>query len=491
MELRPVGFWRAGPEPDASGLPHPSEAIDAAWPARERARVVRYLRRGEVIAAYLGYSTCRLACGIPWSFMGSRDLSDGVWVWPEGYAHYVEHHDVRPPAEFLADIAARLPGSPPWWRLRVAWGRRLQRRRLAAARRADEEEARLPPRTTPLHEAAQHGDVAAIERALERQHVDQKDRLGQTALHAAAWAGAADAVRVLLAHGADVEGVDDGSRATPLGSARNHDVAAALVEAGARIDPDAVTTSTPLTQACSNADVAQVRLLLDRGARIDRADRFRTPLEAANSRAVVELLLERGADARIGDVLVHVIRRGELDLVARLLDLGADVNRPDGRAQTPLFHAAKAPAGDAIVDLLLARGARPDAPNDLDDTPLHMACGRTSIPVVERLLAAGASVRTRSQRGMTPLHWAALATDRADDSAAVIERLLAAGAGPVDARDQWGRTPLFMVVARGDAAAARVLVAAGARADVRNEDKLSPRMLAEERGDPALLELLR
>ncbi|HWO26415.1 MAG TPA: ankyrin repeat domain-containing protein [Kofleriaceae bacterium] len=500
MALRPIGFWRAGPEPDESGLPHPREVIDDGWSPAERARVVRYLRRGHPIAAYLGYSHCRLECGIPWHFMGSRDLSDGTWVWPEGYAHYVEHHGVRPPPEVLADIAGRLPWLPPWWRLRAAWGRLVQRRRLAAARRAALAEARLPPQTTPLHEAAQAGDVAALERALEAQPVDQRNRIGETALHVAARSGAAGAVRALLARGASVEGGGgggsggasdaDGAHETPLAMARGHAVAALLVEAGARVDPEPAAASTPLTHACGIGDLAQVQLLLDRGARIDRADRFRTPLEAAASRAVVELLLERGADPRAGDLLVGPIRRGEVDLVARLIDLGAAADRAGSRRQTPLFYAAQAPAGDAAVGLLLERGARPDAANDLGDTPLHMACGRTSIPAVERLLAAGASVRTRSQRGMTPLHWAALATERPDDSAAVIERLLAAGAGPIDARDQWGRTPLFMVVARGDAAAARALLAAGARPDVANEDGVTPRQLAAERADPALRELL-
>jgi ankyrin repeat protein len=496
MALRSIGFWRAGPEPDGSGLPHPREAIDEEWPPAERARVVRYLRRGRPIAAYLGYSHCRLECGIPWHFMGSRDLSDGVWVWPEGYAHYVEHHGVRPPPELLAEIADRLPWLPPWWRLRAAWGRLVQRRRLAAARRAALAEAGLPPQTTPLHEAAQAGDAAALERALAAQPVDQRNRFGETALYIAARAGAVVVVRALLARGADIEGGgadsndDDGSRETPLAVARDHAVAALLVEAGARVDPEGSAVATPLTRACGNGDLAQVRLLLDRGARTDRADRFRTPLEAAGSRAVVELLLERGADPRVGDVLVGPIRRGEVDLAARLIVLGADVNRAGGRRQTPLFHAAQAPAGDALVGLLLDRGARTDAANDLKDTPLHMACGRTSVVAVERLLAAGASVRTRSQRGMTPLHWAALATERPDDSAAVIERLLAAGTGPIDARDQWGRTPLFMVVARGDAAAARVLLAAGARPDVANEDGVTPRALAAARTDPALRELL-
>jgi hypothetical protein len=39
--------------------------------------------------------------------MGSRCLTDGLWVWPEGLAHYVEHHDVYLPAEFLRTMTRR------------------------------------------------------------------------------------------------------------------------------------------------------------------------------------------------------------------------------------------------------------------------------------------------------------------------------------------------------------------------------------------------
>ena len=33
---------------------------------------------------------------------GSREFTDGTWLWPEGFSHYVENHQVRPPAEFVA-----------------------------------------------------------------------------------------------------------------------------------------------------------------------------------------------------------------------------------------------------------------------------------------------------------------------------------------------------------------------------------------------------
>jgi len=49
----------------------------------------------------MGYSFCRFACGIPDQQMGCTEFYDGVWVWPEGLAHYVECHSVLLPDEFI------------------------------------------------------------------------------------------------------------------------------------------------------------------------------------------------------------------------------------------------------------------------------------------------------------------------------------------------------------------------------------------------------
>lgn len=88
------------------GLPWPGDFVNPNWDARERRAVVAYLSndgfRGVV---YKGSSECRL-CD-KWN-NGSADFSDGVYLWPEGYAHYVEAHCVRPPQEMVAHIVTEL-----------------------------------------------------------------------------------------------------------------------------------------------------------------------------------------------------------------------------------------------------------------------------------------------------------------------------------------------------------------------------------------------
>jgi hypothetical protein len=102
----------------AEGWPDPSEFVDRSWNAAERENVADYLRRGFVARAYMGKSRCRF-CG---ELIGSLELSDGVFIWPEGLAHYLDVHGVRLPERFLAHVPARSEEletaemDDDWWR---------------------------------------------------------------------------------------------------------------------------------------------------------------------------------------------------------------------------------------------------------------------------------------------------------------------------------------------------------------------------------------
>ncbi len=68
----------------------------------EQAQILKYLRGAWGIALYAGYSYCRFRlCMTRPPQMGSCDLTDWEWVWPEGLAHYVEHHSVYLPERFI------------------------------------------------------------------------------------------------------------------------------------------------------------------------------------------------------------------------------------------------------------------------------------------------------------------------------------------------------------------------------------------------------
>ncbi len=102
-QLDALGYWFNDLAPSA--YPRP-QALVGRWQPARRAAVVRYLRAGPRFESYAGTSFCRFACGVPSRQMGHRDRSDGVWVWPEGLAHYVEAHAVRLPERFIRHAVA-------------------------------------------------------------------------------------------------------------------------------------------------------------------------------------------------------------------------------------------------------------------------------------------------------------------------------------------------------------------------------------------------
>jgi len=99
-ELKAVGYWKEKAD-EATGWIFPSCIIDTNWEPDYKPQIISYLRRGVIYHQYLGVSHCRFQCGIDNDEMGSVSLSDGVWEWPEGLAHYIEAHDVFLPHEFV------------------------------------------------------------------------------------------------------------------------------------------------------------------------------------------------------------------------------------------------------------------------------------------------------------------------------------------------------------------------------------------------------
>ncbi len=100
MTLRSVGFWTTEEHPL---LPDPTYHIDHRWDMGERIKVIRYLRDAPKANAKTSEIRCRLKCSSSLGF-GFQTLTDGDFIWPESFAHYVETHGVKPPEDFLQHI---------------------------------------------------------------------------------------------------------------------------------------------------------------------------------------------------------------------------------------------------------------------------------------------------------------------------------------------------------------------------------------------------
>ena len=106
LTLRRIGYWKSEHEPH---LPHPKDFQDKNWNEAEKQRVIDHLKNGEVVFKYRGYSWCRFECGE--SNMGSKCLSDGVFIYPEGLVHYLEKHHVKLPDKFIQHVHQYNPKS--------------------------------------------------------------------------------------------------------------------------------------------------------------------------------------------------------------------------------------------------------------------------------------------------------------------------------------------------------------------------------------------
>jgi len=93
-----IGLWIQGLRDEK--YPAPQEMV-GFMSAAERVALVAYLQGGRTHEMYMGYSWCRFGCGIEDASMGSRDLTDGTWVWPQGLAHYVDKHAIVLPEPFV------------------------------------------------------------------------------------------------------------------------------------------------------------------------------------------------------------------------------------------------------------------------------------------------------------------------------------------------------------------------------------------------------
>jgi ankyrin repeat protein len=111
----------------------------------------------------------------------------------------------------------------------------------------------------------------------------------------------------------------------------------------------------------------------------------------------IDALNEAGESA-----LMMAALKGRLDWVKRLIERGAQINKP---GWTPLHYAATGP-NPAVVQLLLDRGAAIDAASPNRTTPLMMAARYGSEASVELLLSRGADVQRRNDLALSAADFA-------------------------------------------------------------------------------------
>jgi len=210
---------------------------------------------------------------------------------------------------------------------------------------------------------------------------------------------------------------------------------------------------------------------------------------------------------RSESALTFALKNAKPDVVAVLLEKGADPNMPQGDGQSPLSVAIGLEAGRADkVALLLGKGADPERVFDYGSALHHAASVREAVAseIFPLLLAKTAGVGRYDASGRMPLHAAASSANPA------VIRLLVGKGADVNVRtkaprpDQGafgevaGATPLAIVARDRQIAGAATLCALGADPDLADANgasarQVAARVAAEEgrKANPIDVDLLR
>jgi ankyrin repeat protein len=239
--------------------------------------------------------------------------------------------------------------------------------------------SRTDPVAQALVEAIHDGELGSLA-VLLRDHpglaaariVDDKGGSG-TPLHAAAdWPGffphGPEVVGALIGAGADPNVAVEGSwhAETPLHWAASSDdveVARGLIDGGADIEAAgaSIAGGTPLDDAVGYGCWQVARLLVERGARVDRL----WHAAALGMRSRVDELLAASPPSKqqLTDAFWQACHGGQRRTAEYLLGLGADLNgAPSWGEDTPLDAADGIDTGrQALVEWLRSRGARKSA----------------------------------------------------------------------------------------------------------------------------------
>lgn len=241
--------------------------------------------------------------------------------------------------------------------------------------------------------------------------------------------GALPILKLLIAHGHSLTGVDSSHRTALHWASRGGfaDVVHIILQHGAEANPKTKNGMTPLHWAAKHGHAEVIQELLSRADPAESTLDGRTALHWASSRGhvdVVKLLLsDKRVDVRCssrngwtalhwascsGDraVVVHGVEKS-------LRGAGSSVESESPREAFSI-SGGETKGHEEVVRLLLDSGADASSRNEQQQTALHWAAASGNAEIIRLLLDRGADLSARDVRGFTP--WQMAIDNGVDDA---------------------------------------------------------------------------
>lgn len=196
-----------------------------------------------------------------------------------------------------------------------------------------------------------------------------------------------------------------------------------------------------------------------------------------NNASQIEKLVREGADVNTWEngitPLTIAAHRNATAAIAKLVELGADVDMPNEDGFSPLDIAVFAGSANGILKLV-ELGANINGTDLRESTPFHRAAFKGNLNSVRALLRCGADINVRDEDGWTPMHYAACS----DENGLLIDYLYNRGAD-INARGEDGHTPAHLAALCNCPAVTKALWARDANINAKANHGGTPYDIAE------------
>jgi ankyrin repeat protein len=198
----------------------------------------------------------------------------------------------------------------------------------------------------------------------------------------------------------------------------------------------------------------------------DATDDLWAAIEANDADAAIRAIedganLEDRGGENDATPLIQATKQNQPVIARVLIDAGADVNAKDGMQDSAFLYAG-AEGIDEILKLTIDAGADVKSTNRYGGTALIPASEHGHVSTVKMLIAAGVPVDHVNKLGWTAMHEAIILNDGGPDQVETVRLLLEAGADP-DITENDGLTSRELAVQKGYDAIVAVIDAAAGR----------------------------